>query len=194
MNSMNRALMLALVALCIGQGAPAWAKDPQGPLMHVGEPGPVLGYSEAELEKQTPPARPEDVASPEAIVRAFHDAVDGPKGEWSPDRLRSLCLPNVQLEYVDKGAHGELRIEATNLEQTVKEIKRLHHERAWYEKVVKVRVESVHRIENSAILAVALDSGFERDHPVAHYEGALTTSIMTMVHINNRWWIVSSIW
>jgi hypothetical protein len=41
------------------------------------------------------PARPEDVASQEAVIRALHESVCGPKGEWNSDHFRSLMLPNA---------------------------------------------------------------------------------------------------
>jgi hypothetical protein len=45
-----------------------------------------------------PAARPEDVASPDAIVKAVYDVISGPAGQkrdWN--RMRSLFVPNARL-------------------------------------------------------------------------------------------------
>jgi hypothetical protein len=45
-----------------------------------------------------PPARPADVTSPDAIIKAVYDVISGPAGQkrdW--DRMRSLFVPNARL-------------------------------------------------------------------------------------------------
>jgi hypothetical protein len=51
--------------------------------------------SAAELARMVPPADPRDVASPEALVRALHESVNGPVGAWDEKHLLSLCLPHM---------------------------------------------------------------------------------------------------
>lgn len=46
----------------------------------------------------TPAARPADVASPDAIIKALYDSISGPAGQprdW--DRFRSLLIPGARL-------------------------------------------------------------------------------------------------
>lgn len=197
MKQLNCHILLALVSLglCQGSAARARAADRVSPFVElVSGPSASFSYSEAELERRTPRARPEDVASPDAIIRAFHDAVDGPKGVWNADRLRSLCVPNVQLEYVDKGPHGELRIAAMTLDHLVEEIQELHRKTAWYERVLDVHIDKIHRVDNNATLAVAIYSGFERTDPIVDYHGPSSKSVTTLLYARNRWWIVSHMW
>jgi len=157
-------------------------------------PEATLSYSEEALEKLVPTAAPADVVSPQAIIRAFHEAVSGPKGDWNADRMRSLCIPNVHLEYADKLPSGEVRIATITLDQLVAELKKLHNSTAWYEHVLNVRVVQIPRPESKATIATAIYTGVERTHPIEHYAGKGSTSITTLLYVKNRWWIVSHIW
>jgi len=49
-------------------------------------------------ESSWPKAKPEDVTSPTAVVKASYAAISGPPGQMlNLDRFRSLFLPNAQL-------------------------------------------------------------------------------------------------
>jgi len=60
---------------------------------------------------QVPQPRPEDVASPSAVVRASYVAISGPRGQTlNLDRFRSLFLPQAQLVSVNvKDGQGVAR-------------------------------------------------------------------------------------
>jgi hypothetical protein len=60
---------------------------------------------------QAPQPRPEDVASPSAVVRASYVAISGPPGQTlNLDRFRSLFLPQAQLVSVNvKDGQGVTR-------------------------------------------------------------------------------------
>ena len=50
-----------------------------------------------EAAPTTPPARPEDVASIPAIMKATYDVISGPAGPRDWDRFRSLFAPGARL-------------------------------------------------------------------------------------------------
>ena len=87
-----------------------------------------------------PAARPEDVASPEAIVKALHESINGPQGEWSEDKLLSLCLPNTSFVYLEKDKQGKLNITSVTLDNFIQDVKKLHKRSAWYEAVDVLQV------------------------------------------------------
>jgi hypothetical protein len=150
-------------------------------------------YSEQELEKLVPEARPGDVSSPEAIIRAVHESASGPKGDWNPDRFRSLFIPNAFFGYDDVNENGSVSISTITLNDLVKEIQRLHRQTSWYEKIVDVPVLIRIRREKQVILATLSATGVEGTQPVLD-NAEQKTSTTTLMYIGTRWWIVSHVW
>jgi hypothetical protein len=159
----------------------------------VERPKPSTSYTEQELERMVPPARPEDVSTPEAAIRALHEAVSGPRGDWNPDRLRSLVLPSVMFTYNDVGDDGVTRISTVTLDDCIREFKKIHQRTAWYEKVVDIPVLA--RIQRNAQVTLATLSarGIEGTQPIPD-ESDMTTATTTFIYIGKRWWIVSHTW
>lgn len=89
----------ALFALCVCcAAATAQSASPAAPSNPVPTPtlpplvGSIAGHP------NWPAAKPEDVSSPEAILKALYDVISGPKGQardW--DRMRSLFVPDARL-------------------------------------------------------------------------------------------------
>lgn len=86
-----------LVAALLSSGVttPATASEPTRPTAPTA-PSPA---APAPAPAATPPAaKPEDVASPEALVAAIYDVISGPKGQvrdWN--RFRSLFAPGARM-------------------------------------------------------------------------------------------------
>ena len=58
----------------------------------------VVAVTALAQDNSWPKAKPEDVPSPTAAVKASYDAISGPAGQMlNLDRFRSLFLPNAQL-------------------------------------------------------------------------------------------------
>ncbi len=151
---------------------------------------PSTSYSEEELEKMVPRARPEDVASPEAVIRAMHDSVSGPRGEWNPDRFRSLMLPNAFFAYDDVGKDGTLHISTITVDGLIAELQRHRRETSWYEEIIDVpTLIRIHRNKH-VILATLSATGVEGPQPHPEDKEA-KTSTTTLIYIGKRWWIVS---
>jgi hypothetical protein len=159
----------------------------------VERPRPSTSYTEQELEKMVPAARPEDVSTPEAAIRALHQAVSGPRGDWNPDRLRSLVLPSVMFTYNDVGEDGVTRISTVTLDDCIREFKKIHQRTAWYEKVIDIPVLA--RIQRNAQVTLATLSAreIEGTQPIPD-ESNITTATTTFIYIEKRWWIVSHTW
>lgn len=182
-----RACLLGSVAtVCsIASADPAVATPPPGSVFAE------WNYTPEELAALVPPARPEDVASPEAILSAAHESVNGPKGTWNSDRLHSLCLPNASFTEIDKDSEGRLMIRNVPLKRFLEEVQELHDTTAWYETVQKLKVAKVFKKHGG--LAAVFYHGYASDKPGGkHLEDG--DSVATLLYDGKRWWIVSDSW
>lgn len=159
----------------------------------MAHPSPTASstYSEQELEKMVPPARPEDVSSPEAIVRAMHESLSGPKGEWNPDRFRSLFIPNAFIGYDDAGKDGTPLVATLTLDDLIKELQQLHRQTAWYETVVDVpTIIKIRRNKQTTLVTLSATAMEATQQPIPE-DTEKGTSFTSMIYIGRRWWIVS---
>lgn len=155
----------------------------------------LMNQSGADLLKRVPAARPDDVSSPEAIVRAMHDAVSGPRGHWDDKRLRSLFVPEALIEFTDEGTDGVPRIQSISLDELVRMFGELHAQTSWYERAVSLNVVTMQRKGEKATLAVVNHTGDESTHPLTGPETKRPATSMTqVVKLQGRWWIVSHTW
>jgi hypothetical protein len=191
MLSLKSSLLLISVAWI---ATPIYAQNARPfDLSHNPEPNASSTYSEQELEKLVPPARQEDVSSPETIIRAVHEAASGPKGNWNPDRFRSLFIPNAFFGYDDHGKDGTVRISTITLDDLIKELQRLHRQTAWYEKIVDTPTLIKIRRDKQVILEILSAIGIEGTQPSLD-NAEEKTSTTTLMYIGKRWWIVSHVW
>jgi hypothetical protein len=190
--------LLALGLLQAVQGRPAQAQDAKVPLVRETGPAPSTSYSEDELERLTPRARPEDVSSPEAVIKALHASVSGPQGEWDADRLRSLCVPNVLFTYPEKVETGETRIQTVTLDRLIETIKLLHRQNPWQETAYDVKVQKIFRKDAGTTIALATHHTVEGEEPMSIHEAQAMkdqkVSTSMLVFLKNRWWLVSDMW
>jgi hypothetical protein len=142
-------------------------------------------YTADQLAALVPKARLEDVATPEALVKALNDSVSGPKEKWNSDRFRSLFFPGAILAYpyTDNGTNI---IQHARLDDLVEALTKLHEKSSWYEKTLEVKIEKYNRI---AFLHSRGTAGVDLKDPK---EDGIEMG--TMISDGNRWWIVSYIW
>lgn len=135
-----------------------------------------------------PTARPEDVATPEAIVTALYDVISGPKGQardWN--RFRSLFAPGARLIPSGRRPDGHAGHRVLSPEEYIARSERLLVLEGFRER-------ELHRHE-------------ERFGPLAHvfstYEGLREgearpfvrgINSIQMVHEGKRWWLLTVAW
>ena len=68
--------------------------------------------SELETSRSEIKPRAEDIASPDAIIKAMYETISGPAGKRNWQRERSLYLPGARLVSVGKRIHGEGGLQA----------------------------------------------------------------------------------
>ncbi len=139
-------------------------------------------------EPAAPASRPEDVATPEAIVAALYDVISGPKGQardWN--RFRSLFAPGARMIPAGKRPDGTQGHRVLTPEEYITHSEKLLVEGGFRER-------ELHRV-------------IERFGPLAHvfssYEGSREgdtrpfvrgINSIQAVHDGKRWWLLTVAW
>ena len=184
-------IKLFLLALVVGTQWAALAQETADPIVVK----PSLSYTKEQLDRLVPRARPEDVSSPEAIVKALHEAVSGPKGDWNPERLRSLCVPNVFFENFGKNEDKTLNLSTWSLDKTIEGFRVLHKATSWYMQVsdLEVTIEKGKSADRAiAVVNYNGSDGPTPKEPVA--TGGKPTTTATLIFMNDRWYVLSHTW
>jgi hypothetical protein len=138
-------------------------------------------------EEKRPEANPEDVKSPEAIVKAFHETLSGKKGEkrdW--DRLRSLFLPDARIVGTSRAGNvsGKQTWKANEyineigkgLDDVKFQIKQLHSEKERFGDIAHV-------------FSTYQETGTPIDQPSLR-----GLNSYQLWYDGERWWIYSMLW
>jgi len=145
-----------------------------------------------ELAEAVPPAKAADVASPEAIVTALHESLNGPRGAWSDDRFRSLCVPNVLFASLTLDDRGATVVNSIPLDDFVAMVREVHENSGWYESITEIT--SVVTVDKKGgALAVVHYAGLAASTPDGEpvEQGHGQASLM---FDGRRWWVVSKTW
>ena len=133
-----------------------------------------------------PIARPLDVNSIEAIVRASYEVISGPAGQprdW--DRFRSLFVAGARLMPVVSGGNPRVRI--LSPEDYIRRVEPIFVAEPFWERESSREVETIGRIA----------------HVLSHYESLHDpngtpfergTNSIQLFNDGDRWWIVSIMW
>ena len=134
-----------------------------------------------------PAARPEDVASVDAIITAMYDSISGPRGERDWDRIRSLHLPESRLIPTGLRANGERGLRFLDIETWIEGARPLFDAGPFYE------VEIARRTDRFGNIAQAF-STYECRHE--EHGPAFMTGInsIQLLHKDGRWWVVNVFW
>lgn len=138
--------------------------------------------------------RAEDVASPEAIVRAVYESISGPaevdqQRDW--DRLRSLFLPDARFvlpRWQSPEGQEEQVLRAWDVEGFIDAARGFYQESSFYEREI---ARDVDRFGHVAQVFSTYESrvGSDDGEPVAR-----GINSVQVVHAENRWWIAHLVW
>ena len=139
-----------------------------------------------ELAKQVPTPRPEDVATPEGLVKALHDSVNGPVGPWDPARFRSLFIPNAVIyAYPETDDKGKTRVSIVSPDELIKIFSSVHKQSSWEETNLVTKITKYDKIAMAYYSYVANKDGKPFEYGVSFCE---------MIFDGKRWWILSDVW
>ena len=137
-----------------------------------------------------PAARPEDVASPDAIIKAVYDVISGPAGQkrdW--DRMRSLFVPNARLmPAVPRQGGAGTAVRVLSVDDYIALSGPMLEQNGFFEREIK-------RVSESYGNIMHLFSTYE-SRRVATDEKPFARGINSfqLLKDGDRWWIVSIYW
>ncbi len=131
--------------------------------------------------------RPEDVASPDAIIKAMYDTISGPAGKRNWYRERSLFIEGARLIPIGKRIHKDGGLEILSLEEWIEDAQSFLSENDFYEMEI---MRKMHRFGN----LVQAFSTYEARNSEDGAPIARGINSIQLLHKDNRWWIVTVMW
>jgi hypothetical protein len=139
--------------------------------------------------RATRPGRPEDVSSPEAIVRAVYDTISGPAGrkrDW--DRFRSLFADGARLIPSGPRPAGDFGPRVFDPEGYIRRSDPIFETTSFHEREVARRVEAFGHV-------VHVFSTYEARHDPKDAAPFLRgINSFQLVFDGTRWWVVTIFW
>jgi hypothetical protein len=136
-----------------------------------------------------PTARPEDVASIDAIIAATYDVISGPAGQkrdW--DRFYSLFVPGGRLIPTGRTPQGEVRHRVITPQEYAAQSGATLEQRGFFEQEIG---RSMQRFGNVAHVFSAYASRNTVADPQPFARGI---NSFQLLHDGKRWWVVSIFW
>ena len=135
------------------------------------------------------PARPDDVATIDGIMKAYYEIVSGPAGQprqW--DRDRTLYIPQIRFVVISEDAEGKISTRSMSHQEFVDSTTAALGNSAFYE-------HEVHRITHRfGNVAHVLSTAEQRTTP----DGPILSHSIDSVELfwdGHRWWITNAnIW
>jgi hypothetical protein len=131
--------------------------------------------------------RPEDVVSPDAIIKAMYEIISGPAGKRNWARLRSLYLPGARLIPIGKRIHKQGELQVLTIDEWIEDLKDFFAEKDFYEQEI---VRHTDRFGNMIQAFSTYVAKNDPDGPVI----ARGINSVQLLHHENRWWIVTVMW
>lgn len=178
-----------LVAALISTGAlaaePKKPAPPPSPAPAQAAPAPA---APAQTAATTPAARPEDVATPEAIVAALYDVISGPKGQardW--DRFRSLFAPGARMIPSGKRKDGTTGYRMLTPEDYITLSGKMLVEEGFRER-------ELHRVEERFGALVHVFTTYEAFREGDSKPFMRGINSIQLVNDGSRWWVLTIAW
>ena len=150
---------------------------------------PAAALGQATAAAPVPAAKPEDVASVDAIIKAVYDVISGPAGQrrdW--DRMRSLFASGARLIPTGKGQDGKPRMRTWTLEEYIAAAGPSLERDGFFEVEVGRVLE---RYGNIVHLMSAYESRRKTDDPKPFARGVNSFQLW---NDGTRWWVVTIFW
>jgi hypothetical protein len=157
--------------------------------------GATIMTNEQETQKKTeplvtpPPAKPEDVATMDAILAALYDVISGPAGkkrDWN--RMRSLFITEGRLMAVGPKKEGGFGYRVMSVDDYIKASGSYLEENGFFEREASRVVEQFGQIAH-------VFSTYESRHKAEDAKPFMRgINSIQLMHDGKRWWIVSVYW
>ena len=180
--------MLAAPALSSEPPRPASPPAPAAPTPPPAAPAPAPAPSATAPAAPTPAARPEDVATPEALVAALYDVISGPKGQardW--ERFRSLFAPGARMIPSGKRKDGTVSHRMLTPEDYIQASGKLLVEDGFREREVSRVAERF----GPLVHVFSTYEAFRGEETRPFLRGI---NSIQAVHDGKRWWLLTVAW
>jgi hypothetical protein len=131
--------------------------------------------------------RPEDVESPDAIIKAMYDTISGPAGPRNWYRERSLFLEGARLIPIGKRVHKEGGLEVLSLDEWIEDADKYFAENDFWESEI---MRKMNRYGNIVQAFSTYEARTSLDEPPI----ARGINSIQLLNKDNRWWIVTIMW
>jgi len=131
--------------------------------------------------------RPEDVNSPDAIIRAMYMIISGPAGKRNWPRLKTLYLPGARLIPTGRRIHKKGELQVLTIDEWIEDVKDFFVEKDFYE------TEIVRHTDRFGNILQAFSTYVAKNDPDGPVIARGINSIQLLFH-EQRWWIVTVFW
>ncbi|MGD2128505.1 MAG: hypothetical protein PVJ33_00965 [Lysobacterales bacterium] len=131
--------------------------------------------------------RPEDVASPDAIIKAMYETISGPAGKRNWYRERSLYLEGARLIPTGNRVHGKNGLQVLSVDEWIAEVEPFFLENDFWETEI---MRQMHRFGNVVQAFSTYEARYKQDEPPV----ARGINSIQLLFREDRWWIVSVMW
>ena len=139
-------------------------------------------------EKKAPiKPRPEDVSSPDAIIKAMYENISGPAGSRNWDRERSLFLEGARLIPIGKRVHKDSDLEILSIDEWIEDAKGFFEENDFYETEIMRKTVQFGNIYHAFSTYEARNN--KDNAPIARGINSIQ-----LLNKDGRWWIVTVMW
>jgi len=143
--------------------------------------------SEITAKKVEIKPRPEDVSSPDAIIKAMYDNISGPAGKRNWYRERSLFLPGARLIRIGKRVDKDGELQIMSIDEWIEDANEYFAENDFYE------VEIMRQISQFGNIVQAF-STYEARNDNDSAPIARGINSIQLLNKDGRWWIVTVMW
>jgi len=131
--------------------------------------------------------RPEDVASPDAIIKAMYATISGPAGSRNWYRERSLYLEGARLIPIGKRVHRDGELQILSIDEWIEDARSYLEENDFYETEI---MRQFHQYGN----LVQVFSTYETRNQPDGAPIARGINSIQLLQKDGRWWIVTVMW
>jgi hypothetical protein len=139
-----------------------------------------------DLSSRVPAAKPDDVKSIDAILRAVYDVISGPAGERDWNRFHSLCVPEARLTSTAKSA-GSNEPRLLTVDEYIQRAGKYFTTHGFYESAI------VNRVQRFGNIAQVFSSYESRNAP-SEKPFARGINSIQLFYDGSRWWVLSILW
>ena len=131
--------------------------------------------------------RPEDVESPDAIIKAVYDIISGPAGERNWPRLRTLYIEGARLIPTGKRMHDDGGFQVLSVDEWIADASGFLNENDFWEKEIMRHSDQFGNMIHAFSTSEARDR--EDGQPIARGINSIQ-----LLYKDKRWWIVTVMW